>query len=66
MGIFGTRVRLLLLRIGETLLLLIFPRVADRIATAVFSERAVGTVGKILGALGYGRDVHGAWEGGTG
>jgi hypothetical protein len=63
-SIFGTRVGLLL-RIGETLL--IFPRIAYGIATAaVFSERAVGTVGKVLCALGYGRDVHGAWEGGAG
>jgi hypothetical protein len=60
--IFGTRVRSL--RIGETLL--IFPRIAHGIATAVFPEWAVGTVGKVLRALRYGGDVHGAREGGAG
>jgi len=61
-GVFGSRVRSL--RIGEALL--IFPRIAYGVVTAIFSEGAVGTVGKVLCALRYGRDVHGAWEGGTG
>lgn len=61
MGVFGSRVRRL--RIGEALLIL--PRIAHGVVTAIFSEGAVGTVGKVLRALWYGRNVHGAWEGGA-
>lgn len=63
MGVFGSRVRSL--RIGEALLIL--PRIAHGVATAVFSKGAVGIMGKVLRALlWYGRNVHGAWEGGAG
>jgi hypothetical protein len=61
-SIFGSR-RIRGLRIGEALLIL--PRIAHGIVAAVFSERAVGTVGKVLCAL-HGRNVHSAWEGGAG
>jgi hypothetical protein len=60
-SVFGSRIRGL--RIGEALL--IFPRIAHGVATAIFSERTVGTVGKVLCAL-HGRNVHGAWEGSAG
>ena len=59
------------LRIGEALLLLlllllvILPRIAQGVAptTAIgLSERAVGSMGKVLCALRYGRHVHGAWK----
>jgi hypothetical protein len=61
--IFGSRIRRL--RIGEALLIL--PRIAHGVVcAAIFSERAVGTVSKVLCALWYGRHVHGAWESGAG